>query len=42
MMDGKPDLRPFPFCGGEGIRYTILDISKEKVMQSWRNENDHQ
>lgn len=41
-MENMADLRPFQFCGGDGLRYTILDISKEKVMQSGRNENDHQ
>lgn len=41
-MENMTDLRPCPFCGSEGLRYTILDISKEKVMQSGRNENDHQ
>ena len=41
-MENMTDLLPFPFCGGEGLRCTILDISKEKVMQSGRNENDNQ
>lgn len=35
-MESNPDLRPCPFCGSEGLRYTILDISKEKVMVAVR------
>ena len=35
-MENMADLRPCPFCGSEGLRYTILDISKEKVMAAVR------